>query len=245
MLNPLLPHTESYAQESAEDAQENHPHNAPHDTLNEPHHNDPHNAHEDPIFEEIQSIFAAFFEGFGFKANLGRIWSTLFYQGQPMSQREIGSILQLSAGMVSQGLAELSRFGMVATLPQARGRETLYQCERNLLKIVASILRQREQQIIHELRQRIDALKLRLALLQPLPDATRQRLESLEEVLVICQLGSAIIDLVEGFSDYSHHAISLGARAIAHLRVAQLPSLLDVARIPFQRGKSRPTKTNP
>ncbi|MCB9644504.1 MAG: hypothetical protein H6728_15635 [Myxococcales bacterium] len=62
------------------------------------------------------------------------------------------------------------------------------------------------------------------------PTHEQERLERFEEILVICQLASAMIGLVEMFSRYSYHAVSLGARALSHLRVAQLPDLLGLSK---------------
>ncbi|MCK6509057.1 hypothetical protein L6R29_03680 [Myxococcota bacterium] len=197
-----------------------------HDLFNVP---DP-TPHNDSPREELMAIFAEFFDGFGFKPNLGRIWAALFYNEAPMSQREICAELGLSSGLVSQGLAELMRFGMVDTEPAQRGRETLYHSETSLLKIVSSILKQREEQIIQRLEERIRALQSRLAIQTDLPQQDKKRLERLEEILVICQLASSIIGLVEMFSRYSYHAVALGARALTHLRVAQLPDLLGLTK---------------
>ena len=187
-------------------------------------------ASEPTLHDEAITIFAEFFDGFGFKPNLGKLWATLFYQGEPMSQRELSQMLGLSSGLVSQGLAELARFGMVGIEPEQRGRETLYRCEGNLLKIVSSILKQREEQIIERLEWRIRALQSKLAIQTDLQPHEQERLERFEEILVICQLASAMIGLVEMFSRYSYHAVSLGARALSHLRVAQLPDLLGLSK---------------
>lgn len=180
--------------------------------------------------EEAIAIFAEFFDGFGFKPNLGKLWAALFYQAEPMSQRDLSQSLGLSSGLVSQGLAELMRFGMVGIEPEQRGRETLYHSENNLLKIVSSILKQREEQIIQRLEWQIRTLQSKLAIQTDLSPRDQERLERFEEILVICQLASAIIGLVEMFSRYSYHAVSLGARALSHLRVAQLPDLLGLSK---------------
>ncbi len=182
---------------------------------------------DDPYLQELLGIFAEFFEGFGFKPNLGRIWTVLFYSVEPLSQKQLMRTLGLSAGMVSQGLHELTRFGMVRAKSAKQRRETLYETERNLTKIVASILGKRESQIVARLMQRVDHLKQRLAVSQKNAEFVTSRIDGLDQVLVICALAQAIIHLVETFSHYSYHAVSLGTRALAKLKVPQLPKFLN------------------
>ncbi|MEM1007861.1 MAG: hypothetical protein AAGJ35_02550 [Myxococcota bacterium] len=183
--------------------------------------------------DEATDIFASFFSGFGFRPNLGRIWGILFFAQRPMTQREIAEGLQLSIGLVSRGLSELHQFCMVHTLEQTRGREALYVHEHNLLQIVASILRRREKQIIVQLEDKVHILQSQLAVLPSSEQVHQKRLEGLEQILVICQLATSIIQLVEMFSKYSHHAVSLGAKALRKLQVSQLPQLLGLTQKHF------------
>ncbi len=187
---------------------------------------------EDAYLLELLDIFAEFFEGFGFKPNLGRIWTTLFYSVEPLSQKELSRTLSLSAGMVSQGLHELMRFGMVRQVQQDDRRESLYQSERNLTKIVASILGKREARIVDRLIERVEALKQRLAVSKKTADFVTSRIEGLDQVLAIAALAKAIIHLVETFSHYSYHAVSLGTRALTRLKVPQLPKFLSGSLFP-------------
>lgn len=182
---------------------------------------------EDPFFQELQEIFAEFFEGFGFKANFGRIWSVLFYSTQALSQREIVQILGLSTGMVSQGLNELLRFGMICSQQDATRRENLYQTEQNLTQIVSSILSKREIHILDRLYTRIETLKQRLATSQHDQSTLRIRLQRLDEVLTLCNLARAIVNMIGSFSQYSYHAVTMGIRVISKLKVSELPKILS------------------
>lgn len=180
---------------------------------------------DDPFLAELQTLFADFFEGFGFKANLGRIWAVLFYTTEPLSQKELMTVLGLSSGMISQGVNELSRYGMVSPVQDANinRRENRYHSERNLTRIVSSILGKREEQIIDQLSEGILSLKARMAVSQLESQTMNLRLQQLEQVLTICRLAKSIIEMVEMFSHYSYHVVQLGTKALGRLRIPELP----------------------
>lgn len=181
---------------------------------------------DDSFLPPLQDASADFFEAFGFKANLGRIWVTLFYSLQPLTQRELIKILQLSTGMVSQGLNTLIRLGVVHALQEKHGREIQYAAERNLAKAASLILGQREAQTISRLLERVEAIQFDMTVQSSHSPDTDKRLQSLEELIAILQLAQSIVALFGTFSRYSYHAMRLGVRALKHLRVIDLPQWL-------------------
>jgi len=52
-------------------------------------------------------------ELWGFKRNMGRVWTVLYLAGEPLTARQLHERLQLSTGAVSMTLAELARWGVV------------------------------------------------------------------------------------------------------------------------------------
>src|SRR5688500_7429393 len=52
-------------------------------------------------------------ELWGFKRNMGRVWTVLYLAGEPLTARQLHDRLQLSTGAVSMTLSELSRWGVV------------------------------------------------------------------------------------------------------------------------------------
>lgn len=177
---------------------------------------------------ELVESFVVFFEGFGFKANLGRLWTVLFYSVEPLSQRELMQILGCSSGMVSQGLNELNRLGMVNSMRLEDRRETFYQTERNLTKAASEILGQRERLIVEELIDQVEQIRLRLAASESAAkELLHARLQGLEEVLVLLNLSKAVLTVFEAFSQYSYHAIKLGSQALSHLRLTELLKWLE------------------
>lgn len=151
---------------------------------------------------------------------------TLFYCVHPLSQKELMKILELSAGMVSQGLSELGRFGLVSTTRFSERRETFYVTERNLAKATSSLLGRREDRIIDRVIERVEVVKLHMSSQPHDSKVAKARLQGLEEVIVVLQLAKSVLAIFETFSTYSYHAMKLGIKALMQLRVADLPQWL-------------------
>jgi len=121
---------------------------------------------EDPILDEMTEAMGRYFEGFGFRRHLGRLWMTLYLSLEPMTQRQLQERLGLSAGMVSTLLRELSDWNAVHVRTLPSSRQTWYQAETDLLAYVARILRRRDMTHVQELdrstTRAIDALEARV-----------------------------------------------------------------------------------
>ncbi|OGR13893.1 MAG: hypothetical protein A2341_26750 [Deltaproteobacteria bacterium RIFOXYB12_FULL_58_9] len=93
-----------------------------------------------------------FFDRFGFRRNLGRIWAVLYLAPDPLNQAEIMHLLGLSAGLVSSSLKELEHWRAVRVVSVRGERCTRYVAEEQLLRIVAAILVRRELEAVCHLR---------------------------------------------------------------------------------------------
>jgi DNA-binding transcriptional regulator GbsR (MarR family) len=109
--------------------------------------------HENPAMQGLVDQFGSFFQAFGFKRNLGRIWATLYLSPRPLDQGELSEILGLSAGLISTGLRELEGFGAVRVTTSRGSRRALYEAERRLLRTVATILTRRDLEAVLALRE--------------------------------------------------------------------------------------------
>jgi len=61
----------------------------------------------------VSDVIGRLIEFWGFKRNMGRIWSVLYLSPDPLSAEDLRHALQLSSGAVSMTLSELSRWGVV------------------------------------------------------------------------------------------------------------------------------------
>lgn len=81
----------------------------------------------------------------GFKRNMGRVWTALFLSERPLAARDLQRVLELSSGAVSMTLTELSRWGVVHKQWVHGDRRDYYVAEANLWKMISRVLRERER----------------------------------------------------------------------------------------------------
>src|SRR5882757_2682516 len=66
-------------------------------------------------------------ELWGFKRNMGRVWTVLYLASEPSSAKHLRDLLQLSSGAVSMTLNELSRWGVVRKIWVQGDRRDFYE----------------------------------------------------------------------------------------------------------------------
>jgi len=84
-------------------------------------------------------------EFWGFKRNMGRVWSLLYLSPAPLTAKDLRARLGLSAGAVSMTLTELSRWGVVRKVWIQGERQDHFVAEVNLWKMVSRVLNERER----------------------------------------------------------------------------------------------------
>jgi DNA-binding transcriptional regulator GbsR (MarR family) len=132
----------------------------------------------------------------GFKRNMGRVWTLLYLSNEPLTAIVLRERLQLSAGAISMTLNELARWGVVHKVFRQGDRHDYYEAESSLWKMISRVLRERE---LSEVVLAIEAFEDALAALrrrQPRGDASRietQR-ERIEQLLELARLGRSMLD---------------------------------------------------
>lgn len=134
----------------------------------------------------------------GFKRNMGRVWTVLFLAGQPMTSKQLQQSLLLSSGAVSMTLSELSRWGVVAKQWVPGERRDFYVAESNLWKMISRVLRERER---GEIEGAIEAFEKALASLSERRVMSREeqarvrgQRERIERLLALARLGISMVD---------------------------------------------------
>lgn len=179
----------------------------------------PHDApHPDPVLDGMVEGMGRFFEGFGFKRHVGRLWMTLYLSLEPMTQSQLQKRLGLSAGMVSTLLRELSAWNAVHVRTLPSSRQTWYQAETDLLAYVARILRRRDLSHVQELDRQttraIDELQQRGD-----PESTRQA-GLLKRIRQLSSLYEAMASLVIRLADGPPESVRRGIRLVKGLRLS-------------------------
>jgi HTH-type transcriptional regulator, glycine betaine synthesis regulator len=96
----------------------------------------------------VADAVGALMELWGFRRQLGRVWAVLYLSDRPLAAPELCARLEISTGLLSMSLAELRRWGVVRTVEVAGDRKEHFEPETNVWKLVARVLREREQRAV-------------------------------------------------------------------------------------------------
>ncbi len=136
-------------------------------------------------------------EFWGFKRNMGRVWTVLYLAERPLSAHDLRERLQLSAGAVSMTLKELSSWGTVKKVWIQGERRDHFAAEGDLWKMVSRVFRQRElvevQEVVASLERAIEALEARPRRAEEGARAAVQR-ERLRQLLELSRLGRRLLE---------------------------------------------------
>ena len=140
-------------------------------------------------------------EFWGFKRNMGRIWTVLYLSEQPLTAHDLRERLQLSSGAVSMTLGELSRWGIVRKVWIQGARRDHFTAEGDLWKMISRVFRERELVEVHEVVARLESA---LEALEARPstgdDATaarhRVQRERIRQLLDLSVLGLRLLEVL-------------------------------------------------
>jgi DNA-binding transcriptional regulator GbsR (MarR family) len=96
----------------------------------------------------VADAVGALMELWGFRRQLGRVWAVLFLSEHPLAAPELCARLEISTGLLSMTLAELRRWGVVRSVDVPGDRKEHYEPETNVWRLVARVLREREQRAV-------------------------------------------------------------------------------------------------
>ena len=136
-------------------------------------------------------------EFWGFKRNMGRLWSILYLSDRPLSAPELQDKLQLSSGAVSMTLNELMRWGVVKKVWLQGERRDHYAAEGNFWKMISRVFNERERvEVLDAIDVMEDAIEfLRGKAKEPHARArARFQQERVRELLDLARLGKQLLD---------------------------------------------------
>lgn len=128
----------------------------------------------EPSMRDAREALGLFFERFGLRRNVGRVWAVVYLSPAPLDQATVQATLDLSAGLVSASLKELEHYGAVRPLSVPGERRTYYEAEDRLLRIVANILAKRDVCAVRDLREAVSLAR------KECPKSARSRLRQVE-----------------------------------------------------------------
>jgi DNA-binding transcriptional regulator GbsR (MarR family) len=134
----------------------------------------------------------------GFKRNMGRVWTLLYLSDEPLPAHALRERLQLSAGAISMTLNELARWGVVRKVFRQGDRHDYYEAESSLWKMISRVLRERERaEVVLAIEAFEDALAaLRRRDADPSEPRVRVQSERIQQLLELARLGRSMLDSV-------------------------------------------------
>lgn len=110
----------------------------------------------DPAVLKVADAVGALIEAWGFKRNMGRMWTVLYLDDHPLTAADLGERLGLSTGAVSMLLAELLQWGAIKKAWVVGERREHYEPETSLWKMVSRVFRERELNWIKQARDQFE-----------------------------------------------------------------------------------------
>ncbi|HWU89383.1 MAG TPA: MarR family transcriptional regulator [Kofleriaceae bacterium] len=148
----------------------------------------------DPAVLVVADAVGALLEGWGFKRNMGRMWTVLYLEDRPLSAAELGERLGLSTGAVSMLLTEMQEWGAVKKAWVVGERREHYEAETSIWKMVSRVFRERELVWIRTAQERFEVAAEAFA---PTPDARGKLIaERIAGLAQLAQVGARLLEAV-------------------------------------------------
>lgn len=153
-----------------------------------------------PTEAAVSDVVGRLMEFWGFKRNMGRVWTVLYLSPEPLSAEDLRAALELSSGAVSMTLAELSRWGVVRRVWIQGERKDFYTAEVQLWRMISRVFNEREKT---EVLAAIEAFEVALKQLDRIRKTagdpeTRERaelqFERISHLLELARLGRRLIE---------------------------------------------------
>jgi DNA-binding transcriptional regulator GbsR (MarR family) len=146
----------------------------------------------------VSDAIGRLMELWGFKRNLGRVWTVLYLAGGPLTAKQLRDRLQLSSGAVSMTLSELARWGVARKVWVQGDRRDHVEAEANIWKMVSRVIRERElTEIVHAIETFEEALvSLEHQSIDSSDDTRRAQVQRkrIEQLLELARLGRSMLE---------------------------------------------------
>lgn len=147
----------------------------------------------------VSDAIGRLIEFWGFKRNMGRVWTVLYLSDRPLTASDLRDRLRLSSGAVSMTLTELQRWGVVKKVWIQGERRDHFVAEGNLWKMISRVLAERERVEVDESILAMErALEILSARTKSKDEAERARAkaqqERIRQLLELAKLGRRLLD---------------------------------------------------
>jgi len=106
----------------------------------------------DPAVLKVADAVGALMEAWGFRRNMGRMWTVLYLEDHPLTAADLGERLGLSTGAVSMLVNELAQWDIIKKTWVVGERREHFEAETSIWKMVSRVFRERELRWIRTAR---------------------------------------------------------------------------------------------
>jgi len=145
-------------------------------------------------------VIGRLIEFWGFKRNMGRVWTVLYLSPDPLSAEDLRHALQLSSGAVSMTLSELSRWGVVRRVWIQGERKDFYTAEVQLWRMISRVFNEREKSevtaaidVFEEALDKLDRIR-RTSSDPEMRSRAELQHERISQLLELARLGRRLLD---------------------------------------------------
>lgn len=158
-----------------------------------------HSAHAQHVDVLVSDVIGRLIEFWGFKRNMGRVWSILYLSPEPLSAESLRDVLKLSSGAVSMTLSELSRWGVVRKVWIQGERKDFYSAEVHLWRMISRVLGERERREIDRAIEAFEEALTHIAEYKKTNDASLRaraelQTERIGQLLDLARLGKRLLE---------------------------------------------------
>ncbi len=132
-------------------------------------------------------------EHWGFRKALGRAWTVLYLDTQPLSSSELCDRLSMSSGAVSTTLTELQRWGVARRVWRPGERKEFFEAETDFWKMISKVVSERERFLAESVRGRLDQAA-ELAQAAPKTARSKHLLERVRRLLSFASVAQSVLD---------------------------------------------------
>jgi DNA-binding transcriptional regulator GbsR (MarR family) len=173
----------------------------------------------------VSDVVGKLIEFWGFKRNMGRVWSVLYLSLEPLSAEDLRQSLRLSSGAVSMTVNELLRWGVVRKVWVQGERKDFYAAEVQLWRMISRVFNERERsEIVMAVEAFEEALgevsKLRSSSDPKVRARAELQYERIKQLLELAKLGKRLIETLVATA-------KIDAEPLVRFLLRQVPSSKD------------------
>ena len=153
-----------------------------------------------PTEAAVSDVVGRLIEFWGFKRNMGRVWTVLYLSPDPLSADDLREALALSSGAVSMTLSELARWGVVRKVWIHGERKDFYTAEVQLWRMISRVFNERERvevnaaiEAFEEALGRLDRIR-KTATEASMQTRAELQYERITQLLELARLGRRLLD---------------------------------------------------